>query len=130
MIPGVGPDAPITTNNRGGKQADIPYRCDLVPARAVLHVAAILKPAARKYGEDNWRKIGVQEHVNHALTHLFALQAGDGSDDHLGHATCRLMMALEQQLRPGTPAAQAVEPDSATPLRSHPEANDCPQHAE
>lgn len=98
VVPGLGPDAPITTNEQGGRQSRVPYRCDLLPARAVLDVAAVLSVGAEKYGPDNWRQITVNEHVNHALAHLFARQAGDDADDHLAHAACRLLMALEMDL--------------------------------
>jgi hypothetical protein len=62
---------------------------------AFLAVAEVLDGGARKYGPDNWRRIDVREHLNHCITHLFAYLAGDGSDDHLEHAACRAMMALE-----------------------------------
>ncbi len=35
-IAGVGPDAPVVTNEAGGSQSSSPYRCDLLPAKAVL----------------------------------------------------------------------------------------------
>lgn len=96
-IAGVGPESPQIVNAAGGKQSAVPYRCDLLPARAVLAVAAVLKAGADKYGTDNWRKIGRADHLNHALTHLLAMQAGDTSDLHLEHAACRLLMALEAE---------------------------------
>lgn len=97
-IPGVGPNQEMTVNESGGKQSAIPYRCDLLPARASLGVAHILHEGAEKYGDDNWRKIGVNDHLNHAITHLFARLSGDRQDDHLGHAATRLLMALELEL--------------------------------
>lgn len=94
-IPGVGPDAPTITNERGASQSHVPYRCDLLPARAALAVAGVLHEGAVKYGVDNWRGLPVANHINHALMHLFAHLAGDASDDHLSHAACRALMALE-----------------------------------
>lgn len=94
-VAGVGRDAPTTVNDAGGKQSHVPYRADLLPARAVLSVAAVLDEGARKYGEDNWRKIPIRDHVNHVLTHLFAHLAGDTSDDHLAHAATRALFALD-----------------------------------
>jgi hypothetical protein len=67
----------------------------LLPARAVLEIAATLAPAAIKYGEDNWRRIPRKDHVNHALAHIFAHLAGDDTDDHLNHAACRILFAME-----------------------------------
>ena len=42
--------------------------------------------------------VTVVDHLNKALIHVMAHQAGDTSDDHLGHAAGRLMMALEIDL--------------------------------
>lgn len=95
-VVGVGPTAPTVTNEQGGKQSDSPYRMDLVPAQAIFTVANILKTGAEKYGENNWRKITVEDHLNHALVHAYAYLAGDSTDDHLGHFACRALMALEQ----------------------------------
>ncbi len=94
-IAGLSPGAPVITNEAGAKQSAVPYRCDLLPARATLAVAAVLHEGAEKYGDDNWKGIPVQEHLNHALTHIFAFLAGDIQDKHLEHAACRLLMAVE-----------------------------------
>lgn len=102
-VPGLAPDAPTETNEAGGKQSVVPYRCDLLPPLALLDVAKVLKGGADKYGsaplgQENWRLIPVQSHVNHAMTHLLAHLAGDQSDAHLSHAACRLLFALELTL--------------------------------
>lgn len=97
-LKGLGPDAPVAINDKGGKQSVSPCRCDLLPAKALLHEAAILKYGADKYGDNNWRKIPLKDHINHALTHILAFQDGDTQDDHIGHATCRMLMALETYL--------------------------------
>ncbi len=94
-IPGLSPDAPIVTNEVGAKQSAVPYRCDLLPARATLAVAGVLHEGAVKYGDDNWKGIPVREHLNHALTHILAYLASDRQDQHLEHAACRLLMAVE-----------------------------------
>lgn len=98
-IPGIGPDAPIQTNPNGASQSSSPYRLDLIPPLSLLDVAAVLKGGADKYGVDNWRGLSVDDHLNHALVHIYAFLAGDTQDNHLGHATCRMMMAHEQQLK-------------------------------
>ena len=92
------PEAPTEVNSDGGRQSYLGARADLIPAKALLHVAGILDAGAKKYGEENWRKIPTRDHVNHALVHLFAHLSGDTQDDHLGHACCRLQMALETHL--------------------------------
>jgi hypothetical protein len=98
ILAGVAPDAPTATNAAGGKQSASPYRCDLLPPLALLAVAKVLKHGADKYGANNWHLIPVGDHVNHALAHLFAAFAGDSSDEHLEHAACRILFALDQKL--------------------------------
>ena len=92
---GLGKDAPMVTNERGGKQSELNYRMDLVPPLALLNVAKVLKEGANKYDELNWKNITPNDHINHALCHLFALLAGDATDEHLAHAVCRLLFALD-----------------------------------
>ena len=94
----VGKDAPMIANEFGGKQSQVAYRCDLLPATATLAVAGVLDHGEKKYGADNWRKISTNEHLNHAMIHAFAFLAGDKQDDHLEHAACRFLMALEMHL--------------------------------
>lgn len=94
-IEGVGPDAPTTTNEEGGSQSAIPYRCDLLPSGALLRIARVLAAGAKKHGDENWRKIPREDHLNHALMHVLSHLAGDATDDHLTHAGCRMLMAME-----------------------------------
>lgn len=105
-ISGVGKDAEVEVLPNGAKHSRLDRAFHLIPALAVTKVAEILHEGAVKYepnqGKDllnsleaNWRGIPIQAHVNHALQHLVASLAGDTSDDHLGHATARLLFALE-----------------------------------
>ena len=61
--------------------------------------AEVAKYGAEKYDETlfdrNYKKIPPEEHVNHAIQHLFVYLAGDESDDHLSHAILRAMFAFE-----------------------------------
>lgn len=98
-IPGVGPNTETAVNEAGGRQSAIPYRCDLLPPKACLAVAHIMHGGAAKYGDTNWHAIPERDHINHAMTHLFAHATGDTQDDHLGHAATRLLMALEVRLK-------------------------------
>lgn len=98
MIDGIGPDAAMETNERGGKQSATPYRVDLIPPLAVLHVAKVSKYGAASHGVNNWHRIPSADHLNHALAHIFAHLAGDTQDDHLGHAAWRVLAALDQSL--------------------------------
>lgn len=87
-------DTETVENEKGGRQAVVYTRFDLLPPTALFCIAAILDEEAAKYGEDNWRLIPAREHVNHALQHLFAWLLRDESEDHLGHAACHILFAL------------------------------------
>lgn len=99
IITGVQPDVPTVTNEQGGKQSATPYGFHLLPLNAMFAAAEVAHIGAEKYGEDfyhrNYNKIPVEDHINHAIQHLYAYLAGDTSDDHLGHAIVRAMFAYE-----------------------------------
>lgn len=88
------PDAPTTTNEKGGSQSFIPVRFDLIDGRALFEMAKVLHHGAVKYGEDNWRLISVNDHLNHGIMHAYAWLSGDRTDDHLSHFLCRATFAL------------------------------------
>lgn len=46
------------------------------------------------YKTNNWRLINREEHLNHAMNHMFAIIMGDTQDDHRSAVICRLHMAL------------------------------------
>ena len=100
-ITGVGQDAAVTENERGGKHSLLGYRFDLLDARSMFEVTRVLHDGAAKYGEENWRQLSTRDHLNHALVHIFAYLAGDTQDDHLSHAFCRTMMAQAVELQGG-----------------------------
>lgn len=93
MIDGIGKDAEVTINENGGKQSKSPFRFDLVPPEAMFKLAEVLAYGASRYTPNNWRLIPRNEHLNHAMTHIFAYMQGDTQDDHLGHALTRMVMA-------------------------------------
>ena len=71
-----------------------------------LRVGQVFAYGARKYQPGNWRKIAAEEHANHAIIHLLAWLSGDRQDDHLGHAACRAIMAIETcEQKPAPPDA-------------------------
>lgn len=98
-LEGVGPDAPITVNEHGGKESATPYRFDLLPPYACAEVAKILAHGAEKYGEWNWLKLEPHTSLNHALQHIFAYIVGDNSEgdptEHARHAACRILFWLD-----------------------------------
>jgi Domain of unknown function (DUF5664) len=91
---GAAPDAPVIANAKGGMQSKLEGRYDLIPGEALVRLANVVGLGARKYAVNNWRAIEYEAHLNHALMHLVALMNGDRSDDHLGHALCRLAFAV------------------------------------
>ena len=131
MIEGVGKDAEIVTNDKGGKQSkaigafhlvdpifmygffEHQYRLALPVIKymngeinkdnmtldileqvpdALIQIAKVLEYGASRYKPNNWRLIPEEDHLNHALIHLYALEQGDTQDDHLGHFLTRIMM--------------------------------------
>lgn len=96
------PEAPTIINDKGGKQSDVGCRVDLICPKTLIRVGQILDAGAKKYGENNWKQIDIPDHLNHALIHILGYLEGNTDDDHLGHAMCRIMFALSQQLNEGT----------------------------
>lgn len=86
-------DAPTTTNANGGKQSLVEVRFDLVDGPAMFAMTHVLYQGAVKYGENNWRKIDIPDHLNHLIMHAYAYLAGDKTDEHLSHIMCRAMFA-------------------------------------
>ena len=95
------PDAQTTTNERGGSQSLIEVRFDLIDGPALFEMAKVLHTGAVKYGENNWRKIDIPDHLNHLIMHAYAYLADDKSDDHLSHIMCRSMFAQAVALQQG-----------------------------
>ncbi len=102
LIPNVvSPDAKRTINSKGGSQSHIPVRFDLIDGAALFEMAKVLHEGAVKYGEDNWRKIDVPDHLNHLIMHAYAYLSDDRSDEHLSHIMCRAIFAQGVALEQG-----------------------------
>lgn len=86
---------PMSTNLAGGKQSHIKRDFTLIPPDALAQVARVLHDGAQKYDKDNWKLIPCDDHINHALNHIYLYLAGNMEEDHLPHAATRLLMALE-----------------------------------
>lgn len=80
-------------NESGGKQSYLGRRFDLIPIQPLIAVSEILHRGAEKYGENNWHSIDRDDHLNHALNHIYLFLDGDRSENHLGNAICRLLFA-------------------------------------
>jgi len=92
-------DEPIITNKQGGSQTDIGVSFHLFDPIAITETAKVLHHGAKKYSRDNWRLIEAEEHVNHAIQHLFNfLQTGNLEE--ICNASCRTHMASAMAHRP------------------------------
>lgn len=99
LVEGVGKDAPTVVNELGGKQSKVLYRYDLLDPKSMFEMTKVLSEGAEKYGEDNWRKISIEDHLNHMIIHAYAYLAGDKSDEHLSHIMCRAMFAQAVEIQ-------------------------------
>ena len=99
-MPDLSPEAPTIENAAGGRQSDTGVLLLETP-KALLHVGSVFDYGAKKYARGNWKKIEAEAHINHVLVHLYAHLAGDRQDDHLGHALCRMLMAMETDIETG-----------------------------
>ena len=67
-----------------------------MPMKAICRIHKVMFEGAKRYGAETWRTNTTQlQHIIHALAHLNNHLAKDILEDHLAHAACRLMMALE-----------------------------------
>ena len=96
----LGNDAPPSVNEQGGKQHHRPYRMQAIPPKAILEVGKVRYIGYNDLGYDDetYKLISREEHIGRALTHLFAYLSGDDSNDHLSHAACRILFALEMDI--------------------------------
>lgn len=62
---------------------------------ALARVEAVLQEGERRYPDDKWRRQPVRLHLWRTLRHLLLWLVGNQSEDHLGHAVTRFLMALE-----------------------------------
>jgi hypothetical protein len=85
----------VVTNDKGAAQSHTPCRFDIIPPIALFEVAKVLAEGAEKYGAYNWKNIDINDHLNHAIQHVYGHLSGDRTEEHLSHAICRLMFALE-----------------------------------
>jgi hypothetical protein len=94
-----------------GKQAFVQARYDCIDPLALRLVAECVGFGARKYGEDNHKKISVRDHLNHAVNHILEHRIGDQSEMHLVHAIARLFFAVELIVQSGDMEDRYFHPD-------------------
>lgn len=59
----------------------------------LLMIARTMEYGIGRYKLNNWRLIPEEDHLNHALTHLFMAEIGNTDDDHIAHFYTRIMMS-------------------------------------
>ena len=87
----------IIVNENGGAQSAIHGAPHLIPAEALLRLNRVVGDGSKTYAPNNWRRIPFEQHISHALEHLFLMMDGDDTDDHLGHALTRLAFAVAME---------------------------------
>jgi len=85
-------------------------RYDLVPFAALREVTRVLGFGARKYGDENWRKVerARGRYLAATFRHVIAWQQGETNDaesglHHLAHASCCLFFLLAFELNEPPP---------------------------
>jgi hypothetical protein len=61
---------------------------------ALAVIAAVMHNGAATHPESEWIRRGVDYHLARTEQHLRRLHDGSQAEDHLAHATTRLLMAL------------------------------------
>lgn len=92
----------MTKLEKGVKYDGQKPRFDLIPPHAEEQVARVLEFGARKYDEENWRKVpeAVKRYIAAAGRHINSYRNGEKTDPetgiaHLAHAVCCLMFVIE-----------------------------------
>ena len=104
-------DGDVVINERGGRQAYISARFDLIDPEALRLLAQCLGRGARVRGVGNWRLLDIEDNIGHAANHLNEWRAGDRSEMHLVHAMARTMFAVCQAIEAGEQATQYSHPE-------------------
>lgn len=92
-IASLSPDLPTETTPQGGRHSAIGVALHQLDPALMLALGKVLYSGTQKYGRNNWRDISVEDHINHALNHIWGHALGDDQDDHMVHAILRLMFA-------------------------------------
>jgi len=74
--------------------AKIPYEFIEIDPKAMFAMAKVMAEGLENHARGGWRKVPLEKHINNALSHIYAFLAGDGQDEHLAHALCRIMFAV------------------------------------
>ena len=88
----------MSTTTEGGRENPCPS-FSLLPPKALVRIAEIMEVGAKTHSDPdgtNWRKIPIRRLLDHVISHIYLYLAGDVTEDHLGNAATRMLMALEQ----------------------------------
>lgn len=100
VIPDIVNDIKVLSTGAKRESKTDKTRYDLMPALGLRRVAETLAEGAENYGVGNWEKgMPVDQFLNHAIAHIYDYLKGDRSEDHLGHAACNLLMAIDSEER-------------------------------
>jgi Domain of unknown function (DUF5664) len=99
-----GPGMVVAADDQNGvahlidaRPQNVLHRYDLLfrMTSALRDVTRTLYAGAERYGDDAWRIEPIELFVLKAFVHLQAYEKGDTREDHLAHAVCDLLFALE-----------------------------------
>lgn len=96
-IEGLGPDVEKIVLEGGGEKSATPYRFQDLPPLAMAEIARRFAYGVdvRGYPPRNWRKLPIDNFINHGLAHVMAYLAGDTTDDHASAFAWNFVCALE-----------------------------------
>lgn len=103
-------DGEKVVNQSGGSQSFVSARFDCIPPVVLRLLAQCLGFGARRYGDENWKKIPMEDHLNHAMNHINEWRAGDRSEPHLVNAMARITFALWQAVDSGQQEVMYIHP--------------------
>lgn len=103
-------DGEKVVNQSGGSQSFVSARFDCIPPVVLRLLAQCLGFGARRYGDENWKKIPMEDHLNHAMNHINEWRAGDRSEPHLVNAMARITFALWQAVDSGQQEGKYIHP--------------------
>lgn len=86
----------------GRKDDEGKPRHSLLPFAGLEAVTQVLEYGAKRYSDNNWRKVDSARYVDATLRHLFAFCKGEYYDadsklPHLAHAAANLLFILEKR---------------------------------
>lgn len=88
---------------QGVKYDEDKPRWELLPVEPIEQVVKVLSHGARKYDDDNWRRVErrKERYYAAAMRHIVAWRQGERDDPetnlhHLAHAMCCLVFLMEE----------------------------------